>query len=757
MNSQFKVTESDSPGGHRSEDLSLAAQIRALFSIFSRRWRMVLGATVVALGLAVVWLLQAVPIYTATTQLLIDARKERVLREEAVVGDITLDSSGIATEVSLVRSFSVARRVVARLTLDQNKTFLADMKAFTLRGWVKDLLATGEEALSLGPPAVTDAKAPAAPREDGGLLLSPEIVDLVAAVQRAVSVRRVGPTYFIEVSYSHSDPTLAADLANAVAESYLVEQLEARYQGAQRAANWLSERVTVLRVQLEASERALAEHRSTHNLIKAQAGTLAEQQAAEINTQLVLARSQTVEKKAKYEQAQRILNEGAGIENVTAVVDSPGIVALRTQGADLARQEADLLTRYGPEHPSIVKLRAERDDLERQISREVGRVVQTLKTDYEFALKKEKSLETSLLELTGAKTNDQVMIRLRELEREVQANRVLYDSLLTRFKEAEQQTSLQTAESRVTAPAFSPSAPSFPRKSRTLLLALFAGLTLGIGLAYLLEQIENGFTTVEQLEEAMQFPVLAVVPQLSGRERTVDGRQLTIPEYVAMKPLSRFGESIRSIRISAMMSNIDEPPKLILVTSSVPAEGKSTIAQSLAHSAAASNQRVLLIDCDLRHPSTSKFFKLHEGPGLTDLLMGQVPAERVFLRGPLPNCTVVPAGTATPHPPDILGSERLRALLGSLRQNYDVIFLDAPPLSPVIDGSILSKLVDKVIYVVQWRTTPRDIVARGMQLVDNPRQKVAGMVINNAQLGMMASYSSYYSYYHKKYDKYYSS
>lgn len=752
MNTQFKIAQVEDPATFEGEGPSLATQLRRLYAMLLRRWMVVAGAAAVVLALAVVWLLQTTPIYTATTQLLIDARKERVLSEEsAVVGEITLDTSSIATEVSLVQSFSVARRVVDKLRLDRNPKFVGE-GGFSFLGWLTSLLP----ALSQGSDTEEPLAQPAAPDADSAKL-SPAARAAIGAVQDGISVKRVGPTYFIEVSFSHPDPKLAADLANAVAESYLVEQLEARYQGARRATTWLSERVTALRAQLETSERALAEHRAKHNLVSAQAGTLAEQQATEINTQLVTARAQTVEKRAKYEQAQKILDGGAGIESVAAVVDSPAIVGLRTQAADLARQEADLLTRYGPEHPSVVKLRAERADIRRQISQEVARVVQTLKTDYQFALKKEQSLEASLQELTGTSGNEQALIRLRELERDAQANRALYESLLTRFKEAEQQTSLQSAESRVIAPAFEPSVPSHPKKGRTLLLALLAGLAIGIGAGFLLEQIESGFTTVEQLEQATQFPVLAIVPQLEKRERLVDGRTVPIPEYVALKPLSRFGESIRSVRVSALMSNIDQPPKLILVTSSVPSEGKSTIAQSLAHSAAASNQRVLLIDCDLRHPSTSKYFNLHEGPGLTDLLMGQAPPEKVFLRGPFPNFTFVPAGTVTRHPPDVLGSERLRALLQSVRQNYDVVFLDAPPISPVIDSVILSQAVDKVIYVVQWRSTPRDLVLRSLNSIDNSRQKIAGLVLNNAQLRMMSSYSSYYSYYHKKYQKYYAS
>jgi exopolysaccharide transport family protein len=707
----------------------------------------------VSLALVTVWLIQTKPVYTATAQLLIDPRKERVLGDEAVSRDLMLDASAIATEVSLVQSFTVAKRVVERLKLDTHPMFGAAPERFRFSTWlgslVSGLLGTHDGSLETkqGPSSTEDGEA--------SVDLPPAMATSIAEVQDGTAVRRIGATYFIEIAYSHADAELAARLANAIAEAYLVEQLEARYQAARRAATWLSERVAVLRGQLEASERALAEHRAVHNLVKAQAGTLAEQQAAEINTQLVAARAQTVEKKAKFDQAQRILDGGAGIETVAGVMDSPVIAGLRTQDADLARQEADQLTRYGPEHPSIVKIRAERADLRRQISREVGRVVQTLKTDYEFALKKEQSLEASIQELTGADRNDQAVIRLRELERDAQSNKVLYESLLSRFKEAEQQTSLQSAESRVIAPALRPKVPSFPSKSRFMILGLLAGLMLGVGAAFLLEHVESGFATIEQVEQALQLPVLAMVPQLSSRERSIDNQVVPIPEYVALKPLSRFGESIRTVRVSTQMSNIDAPPKLVLVTSAIPGEGKTTIVLSLAASAAAASQRVLLIDCDLRHPSTSKHFNLHEGPGLTDLLLGQVPPERVFLRGTLPTMTVLPAGTTTRHPPDILASERLRALLQTVRKNYDVVLIDCPPLTPVIDGSLLSKLVDKVVFVLRWRTTPRDIVVRALQVIDSPRQKLAGIVVNNAQLGVLKNYAPYYSYYHKKYQKYY--
>ena len=260
------------------------------------------------------------------------------------------------------------------------------------------------------------------------------MLDVIEQVRKGINARRVATTYFIEIR-SHSDSELSAKLANAVAKSYLDEQIEARYQAAQRASMWLRNRVSGLGVQLEASERALAEHRAKFNLAKQQDGTLADQQAVDINTQLVAARAQTVEKKAKFDQVRHILDDGGGIDGVAAVMDLPSTAALRLQEAVLTREEANLLTRYGPKHPAIVKIRAEHADINRQIEREVGRVVEMLKTDYELALRREQSLNNNLRELTGGQNLDeQPIIRLRELERDAQSNRTLYETTLARLR-----------------------------------------------------------------------------------------------------------------------------------------------------------------------------------------------------------------------------------------------------------------------------------------------------------------------------------
>jgi succinoglycan biosynthesis transport protein ExoP len=655
-----------------------------------------------------------------------------------------IDFNTIATEVSLIKSFSVARRVEDRFNLKNDPRFQPTPARWSPFSWISRIFSKTEAAKPNATIEQSEPSVGTAPQHN----FTPEVLDVIQQVRTGINARRLATTYFIEISFSHSDRELSAKLANAVADSYLDEQIEARSQAAQRASSWLSNRVSELGVQLGASESALAEHRTKFNLSKQQDGTLADQQAVDINAQLVAARAQTVEKKAKYDQVRHTLDNGGGIEGVAAVMESASTAALRMQEATLTREEANLSTRYGPQHPAILKIRAEHADIKRQIKREIDRVVEMLKTDYELALRREQSLANSIRELTGGEhLDEQSIIRLRELERDAQSNRTLYETTLARFKEAEQQTSLQVSESRIVAPAFIPDYPSFPKKGIILIVAIFGGLMLGGAAIALVECLENGFTAADQIEQALDLPLLALVPMLNEMERRIDGRIVPISRYVALRPQSRFGESIRSARLMMRMSKDDSPPRLILVTSSISGEGKTTIAVSLAFSAAtASKQRVLIIDCDLRAQSVSRQFNLLEKPGLTNCLTEEINGKEAIYRVGGSNLAILPAGTTNCNPPDLLGSERMRALLHMLRDSFDVIYMDAPPLLPVIDSALLSKLADKVVFVVRWRTTPRNIVIRASHMIDNSSEKISGVALNGINIDHLTSYDPYSTY-----------
>lgn len=723
--------------------------IWAIWSLFLRRWPVVVAALAVALTMAFVWLIQTTPLYTANAQILLDPRRKNPLPGESLVAELQLmDYSAVETEIKLISSFAVANRAVERLKLTRNPNFNIQSSP-GLWSALKDVAslfwASPEDGEEVSEPSPKDGP-------------SQSELAATARVQEGMAVKRVETTYFIDVSFTHPDPDVAALVANGIADAYLVEQLEARYLSSKRSADWLGERTAKLRQQLEVAETAVAEHRAKYNLMSPKSGSISEQQATEINAQLVAARAHTVEKKVLYEQASRLLSGSAKLDSVAAVMQSPIISALRQQEADIARQEADLMTRYGPEHPNVLKIKAESRDLRRQVNSEVSRVVANLKSDLEFATSKERSLETTIKELTGAENrNDGAVIRLRELEREAGATKTLYETLLTRFKEAEQQQSLASPESRVVAPAAAPGGPSFPDKRRVLMVATVLGLALGIGLSLLLEHFERGFSTVEQAETALKLPVLAIVPRITPAECKIGDTVVNVPEIVLRKPLSRFGESIRSARVGIQLSDVDRTPKVILVTSSVPSEGKTTVALSLAYSAAMANLKVLLIDCDLRHPSTTMHFDLLKSAGLTDFLAEKKAAQQSFFRGPTPGLTLLPAGSTTLHPPDLLGSLKFKQLLATVQNAYDLVIIDAPPVTPVIDSVLLSKVVDKVVLVVNWRSTPQEVVQRTLSALRDPRPNIAGIIFNNAELGSMSRYSGYYNYYSKSYDKYYTS
>ena len=371
------------------------------------------------------------------------------------------------------------------------------------------------------------------------------------------------------------------------------------------------------------------------------------------------ARAETAERRAKYEQAQQVHDRGGNLQAIPDVVRSTVISQFRTQQADVARRAAELASRYSDSHPQVVNARAELRDLERSISAEVDRIISNLKNDYEVSKAREKLMQKSLDQMSGVGgPENEVGIQLRALDRVNSANKTLFESFLSRTKITQEQTTFQEREARLISPATKPASPSFPRKALVLSLAFVVGTLVGIGGSVALDMLNAGFNTPRQVEEQLGIPVLASVPLLKELERKVDGKILDPASYTFHKPLSRYAESIRALRMGIQMADVDFPAKVVMVTSSVPQEGKSTVSISLAYSALKANQKVALIDADLRHPSVSKFFNLDTRSGLVDFLTGSGLREGAMSSNGL---TVIPAGSKSQNPPDLLGSARMGA------------------------------------------------------------------------------------------------
>jgi exopolysaccharide transport family protein len=719
--------------------------LRQVPDFVRRRWRPVLATAFVFVALAYLGLMTVTPRYTAAAEVLLEPRNSKIFGTENILPDVDLDSSSIDSQISVIESINLLRRVVEKEKLTEDPEFGGAEKPGLLdaiKGFIAELL----------PQAEPEANAPAEVPDAIPL----DVLGAIFRLRGALAVERVGREYVIIIAVTSTDPDKAALLANAVADAFVVNRLNARYEAAKRASAWLAERMEGLREQLRQSEEEVAKFRHEHNLETLSSEskiTIGEQQLAELSAKLATARAETAERKAKYDQAQEVQAKGGNLQSIPDVVRSGVISALRAQEAEVRRKEADLIARYSDEHPTVVNARAERRDIERSITAEVGRIIANIKNDYEVALAGEKSLQASLGMMTGQGGDESaVAIKLRELERANAANKTLFEDFLSRAKITREQTAFEEREAQIISPAISPGGPSYPRRKIVLLAALMFGIGAGVAGALAVDILNSGFSAPKQVEATLGRPVLAAIPRLTQAERRIDGKVVNPVNFLLSKPLSRFSEAVRSVRIGVQMADVDEPAKVLVVTSSVPQEGKSTLSACLAYSAGKAGLRTLLVDGDLRHPSTSKYLQLHNGPGLVDVLIGDAELETSIV--PYGEIAVLPAGSNSQNPADLLGSARMKHFVARLREAYDYVIIDSSPIAPVVDARVLCQLADKVIYVVRWQTTAREIVADCIDKIASDRN-IAGIALNIINESKVSRYGPNAYYSGKKYADYY--
>jgi len=721
-----------------------AIDLRQLQDFFIRRWKVICAVTAGVMALAVVILLTLTPRYTATTQILLDPQKNKTFGSDAVIAEFSLETGNVDSQIDVIKSINLLRHVVQKTNLVEDPEF-GHPKPSGLMGLILGAFRSSDEA----------EKSPALKKDAADKDIPPQELATIMRLKNALEVQRVNRTYVLSVSITSESPEKAARLANAVGEAYVVDQLEAKYEAARNASSWLADRLQVLGDQVRQSEEAVASFRREHGLISASSEskvTLGQQQLSELSAKLAGARADAAEKLAKYRQANEVAARRGNIEAISDVVRSTVISQLRAQQADVSRREAELAARYSDQHPLVINARAELRDVNRSINNEVTRIIANLKNDYEVAKAGQDSLEASIRAAGTDSLDNDVGVKLRELERVNAANKTLYESFLSRTKITQEQSTFEQREARVISPATKPNAPSFPKKSLVMALAMVVGALLGVAGSVALDMLNAGFLSAREIEDKLDVPVLATVPLLKAAERTLDGVVLEPPNYLVEKPLSRYAEAIRAVRVGVQMADVDNPAKVVLITSSVPQEGKSTSAIALAMSAVKAGQRVALLDCDLRHPSVTKFFKLEDKPGLVDLLTGTTAAENAFVSHS--GLTLLPVGAKSQNPPDLLGSERMKRLIASLRQAFDYIVIDSPPLGPVIDARVLAQAVDKIVYVVRWGQTQREVVQQNLQSIAANR-KLAGILFNLVDESQTPRYGVYAHYSGTYYNKYY--
>ena len=694
-----------------------------------RQWKIIASAAGIALLIGIIVTLTQTPRYTATALVLLEPQKQTAPGPGSEQSTSSVTDAVIVNQIAIIRSTAFLKRVVERINLLSDPEF--------------------------------GSTAPQGPQNSSPAsnVIPPHVMASVNALHEAITVNRVGLGSIFSISVTSVDPARATMLANAVASGYVVEKLDARFDAAKNASAWLSDRLVDLRKQLRQSEEAVAQFRSDHGLVQGGSNiTLNQQQLSDFNAKLIEARNDLAQKKARVDLLRSIKEKGGNIQSLPNLPSSSALQALHTQDAAASQKEADLVARYSDRHPLVVNIRAERRDIQRAIAAEMQQLGANVQNEYELAKSRVDALEQSLREATGQTgAEDKTAITLRELERTAAVNKTLFENFLQKAKITQEQSTFDAQEARVITPAQPPGAPSFPNKQREILTALFIGLLLGVGGALGKEKLMTGFVTPRQIEEMLGLPLLASVASMASSDLIINGKATKLPFFPAAMPLSRFSEAMRMLRSGILMTDVDDPPKVIQVTSGVPSEGKTTIALSLAVSAAASGLKVLFVDADLRHPSASRFLGLQKEPGLVDMLSGRIEMRDAIKYNENSKLWALSAGGKTQNPADILASERMKTFISFCKQSFDVVVIDSAPIGPVIDSVVISNLVDKVIFVVRWASTAREQVQQSVQRLPGHR-KVAGIVFNQVNERLARKYGKHANAYYGStdYKKYYS-
>ncbi len=748
----LQISDRRAVGAPVLEDLSSSALLKSFFGFVRRQFAVVLFVCLAALALGAIYLVTTPARYTAHALLMIDTGKVQPFRQ-SMLADVPIDASAVESQVEILKAENVALAVVKKLHLAEDPGFLNSGGG--LIGAVLNFL-----------PRIFGSEESRSQTELTRRALQ--------TLQSMVVVKRLGLTYVVNIAVTSLNPDRAAEIANAVAEAYIADQLDAKYETTRRAAIWLQERLQELRGQASVAEHAVVDFKTNNNIVDTGGRLMSQQQLAELSTALVQARAQTTEAKARLDRVTKILREddpnlaNSNTATVTDSLQNAVITKLRQEYVDLSNREADWSRRYGKTHLATVNLGNQMVEIRRSIKEELRRIAETYKSDFEIAKSRQESVEQSLNSVVSeSQSTNQAQIKLRELESTSQSYRSLYDNFLQRHMESVQQESFPITEARLITRASPPANRSSPKALLVFALTGSAGLLLGFGAGMLREMSDRAFRTSKQVENVLQVSCVSVVPIVKSRgipakpdetpadSRTIERRQ-SITWQIVDAPLSRFAEAIRSIRVAVQLSRRSKPNQVIGITSTVPNEGKSTIAAAFAQLLAQSGARVLLVDLDLRRPALTREITPRARIGVLEVMTGAVSANEAVWVERETNLKFLPAVVqrSLPNSSEVLDSVAIKNLFVELRRNYDHIIVDLPPLVPVVDVRATSEWVDSYLFVIEWGRTYSDEVKQVLASAQQIYEKLIGVVLNKADIKLLSKYNSLNYYDDQRYSRY---
>jgi len=726
--------------------------LRELWRTVRKHKWLVITTVLIITSLATLMMYRARSIYQASTMVEIGKESNTLVKS----GDIILQNDdfdpfyllNIKTKLLFLQSRSLLEDVVVHLKLDQNPKFL-NLPPERLQA----------QSQSVAPPPA-DATAT---RPDGEAMRSREEVarlrPYVRMVEGGMSVEQVPETRAISISYTHTDPEIAALVANGIAQEFLDRNFQSKLNKFTRTSNWLDKSTRDLKAKVEHAEQALTDYTREHNIFATEEKeTLTTNELRVLHEQVMRAEADRMLKESLYEE----VTQGRVAQLPEAFADmiyksSPKLVSLQKELGELMTTAAQLSVKYGPENPRVVEIKQQINAIQEQLDASRRALEGKLKADYERAVRDEQALKAAFDRSKAAAVKEnQASIKYNILKQEFDTSKALYTEFLQKTNQANIQVHEQYNNLRLIDAAEVPTDPVGPRRVRTILIALFLSLMAGIGMAFFIEYLDNTVKTVEDVSRYAQVPTLAMIPAIGGASRLSLAKrnghrgelvagQGNLSGLAALDAHSSAAEAYRGLRTAVLLSSAGSPPKTILITSSQPSEGKTTTIVNTGISLAQLGASVLIVDCDLRKPTAHRMLGLNSSHGLTTYLSHDADLDGLIQPTPVPNLSLLPCGPIPPNPAELISSEKMRELLRTLTARYDHILIDSPPLMNVTDPAILSTMVDGVILVVHGGKSTRDVVRRARQELSSVGAKVFGVVLNNLNL-KREGYDDYYYY-----------
>ncbi len=683
------------------------------------------------------------PMYEANARLLIEKEELNVVSFKEVLAVNPTAEDYYLNQLEILKSRSLAKRVIDTLDLKNSPEFALpgnDGKSSIMASlvfWSKPSAPVNE--LPLRSPEDTES----------AVDVNNKLIDTFLG---RLTVTLVKDTGVINVSFSGYYPETVAQIANAVVDQYLQQDLERRFSASQEALKWLDERLKEAKSALNESEMSLHRYKERESLITLENTTAIEekhnivlQKLAELNTAVTNAKTERIGLETLYNELQQLSTQPEMIESVPAVIQNRLIQDLKSRYIVLSGECSQLAERYGTKHPKLIRMETEMDAVKNKIAMEVKKIISSIETEYKVAKAREETLRDALeLQKQEAMDLNRKAIQYGVLKREVETNKLMYNTLLTRMKETSLTGGLKTSNIRILDIAGVPRTPAKPNKKLNIMLAVIVGLTLGTGITFFLEYLDDTIRTPDDLESNLRLPFLGAIGTVEAGKKGEEGM---VELFASNSPRSSMAECIRSIRTNIVFSSSNVPKKVLMISSAGPKEGKTIIAANLAVTMAQAGKNTLVVDGDMRRPRLNKLFGVERIPGLSNLLVEDNDLKLAIKCTNVPNLSILCCGHVPPNPSELLGTDAMEILCNKMRDMFDCVIFDSPPAMSVTDAIVLARLCDGVILIVKSGFTKRDPVLRTISQLSDAKSKILGAVLNNVDFGRDRYYYQYYYHY----------